>query len=122
MRVLVIDDQLDLRRIAALSLGPLGGMTVVVAEGGPQGLRLARDERPDVILLDVMMPDMDGPATLDALRRNPATATIPVIFLTGSSQPEEQAQLLALGAKGVLIKPFDPRSLASEVRALLEAG
>ena len=120
MKVLIIDDDADIRSIARLSLSQLGGMEVVEAAGGAEGVRKARDENPDVILLDMMMPAMDGAATLAALRAQPATATTPVIFLTAKARGTEIERLRALGATGVLIKPFDPRKLSTDIRALIK--
>jgi two-component system OmpR family response regulator len=105
--------------IARLSLSRVGGMTVIVAAGGVEGVRKAQDERPDVILLDMMMPTMDGLETLSALRSQPATATTPVIFLTAKAVGNEVGRLTSLGAAGVLIKPFDPRTLSRDVRAIV---
>ena len=119
MKVLIIDDDADIRQIAALSLSRLGGMEVIEASGGVEGLRKADEERPDVILLDMMMPTMDGSQTLAALRAQPTTALTPVIFLTAKAVHVEVERMRALGAAGVLIKPFDPRTLAGDVRALL---
>ncbi|HXG72332.1 MAG TPA: response regulator [Gemmatimonadaceae bacterium] len=119
MKVLIIDDDADIRKIAGLSLSRLGGMDVIEASGGAEGLRKAQEERPDVILLDMMMPMMDGSQTLAALRSQPATALTPVIFLTAKAVHVEVEQMRALGAAGVLIKPFDPRTLSGDVRALL---
>lgn len=121
MKVLIIDDDADIRSIARLSLSRLGGMEVVEAASGAEGVRKAQDEKPDVILLDMMMPAMDGSATLAALRSQPATATTPVIFLTAKAMRAEVERLRALGAAGVLIKPFDPRTLPGDVRALVES-
>jgi two-component system OmpR family response regulator len=119
MKVLIIDDDADIRKIAGLSLSRLGGMDVIEASGGAEGLRKAEEERPDVILLDMMMPTMDGSQTLAALRAQPATALTPVIFLTAKAVHVEVERMRALGAAGVLIKPFDPRTLPGDVRALL---
>ena len=94
-------------------------MEVVDASGGPEGVRKAASERPDAILLDVMMPGLDGPATLSALRSNPATAEIPVVFLTAKAMASEIERLLGLGARGVLTKPFDPMSLPQELKNCL---
>jgi len=121
MKVLIIDDEEDIRRIAYLSLGKVGGMDVLDADGGSEGLRKAENEKPDVILLDMMMPKMDGRATLAALRGNPSTSNIPVIFLTAKAMRSEVEQLMQIGATGVLTKPFDPMTLASQVRAILES-
>jgi CheY-like chemotaxis protein len=120
MKVLIIDDDADIRSIVRLSLSRLGGMEVVEAANGAEGVRKAQDEKPDVILLDMMMPAMDGSATLAALRSQPATTTTPVIFLTAKAMRTEIERLMALGATGVLIKPFDPRTLSMDVRALIK--
>jgi CheY-like chemotaxis protein len=120
MKILLIEDEDDIRRIAKLSLSRIGGMEVVDAASGIDGVRRAEEERPDAILLDVMMPGLDGPSTLAALRSNPRTASIPVVFLTAKAMPAEMARLRDLGARGVLTKPFDPATLPSQVRAALE--
>jgi DNA-binding response OmpR family regulator len=120
MKVLIIDDDADIRTIARLSLSRVGGMDVIEAAGGAEGVRKAQDERPDVILLDVMMPTMDGSQTLAALRAQPATAMTPVILLTAKARWAEVERLTALGAAGVLIKPFDPRTLSEDVRAFIK--
>jgi len=119
MKVLIIDDDADIRSIARLSLSRLGGMDVIEARSGREGIRKARDEHPDVILLDLMMPTMDGVATLAALRAQPITTKTPVIFLTAKAVGDESERMTALGAAGVLVKPFDPRTLADNVRALV---
>ena len=120
MKVLIIDDDADIRSIARLSLSRVGGMDVIEAASGSEGVQKAREEQPDVILLDMMMPTMDGVDTLAALRSAPATTMTPVIFLTASALGGEVERLRALGAAGVLIKPFDPRTLSQDVRALVE--
>jgi CheY-like chemotaxis protein len=122
VRVLIIDDEADIRRVARLSLAKIGGMDVLDAASGVEGTQKAADEAPDAILLDVMMPGLDGPATLHALRADPRTAAIPVVFLTAKAMPEEVSRLLALGVRGVLNKPFDPMTLPSQLRAALEPG
>ena len=119
MKILIIDDDADIRTIARLSLSRVGGMDVIEAASGDEGVRKARDEKPDVILLDMMMPRMDGLETLAALRSQPATARTPVIFLTAKAVGEEIERTTALGAAGVLIKPFDPRTLAEDVLAIV---
>jgi CheY-like chemotaxis protein len=120
MKVLIIDDDADIRLIAGLSLGRVGGMDVIEAASGVEGVRKAQEEKPDVILLDMMMPTMDGSETLAALRSQPATAMTPVIFLTAKAVGAEVERIRALGAAGVLIKPFDPRTLSGDVRALIK--
>ena len=119
MKVLIIDDDADIRSIARLSLSRVGGTEVIEAASGGEGVRKAQDEKPDVILLDMMMPRMDGLETLVALRSQPATAMTPVIFLTARAMADEVERVTALGATGVLIKPFDPRTLSQELRALV---
>jgi len=119
VKVLVIDDEDDIRRIARLSLVKVGGLDVIDAPDGPAGVARASAESPDVILLDVMMPGQDGPATLAALKSNAATAHIPVVFLTAKAMPEEIQRLLRLGVRGVLSKPFDPMRLPDELRSAL---
>ena len=122
MKILVIDDEDDIRRISRLALGRVGGMQVLEAASGIEGIAKAVAESPDAILLDVMMPEHDGPETLGFLRADPRTARIPVIFLTAKAMTAEVERLRALGADGVLTKPFDPMSLAASVRAILGMG
>jgi CheY-like chemotaxis protein len=119
VKVLVIDDEPDIRRIARLGLTKVGKMDVVEAANGTEGLARAKAERPDAILLDVMMPGLDGPSTLVRLREDPETAGVPVVFLTAKAIAAEVDRLRALGAAGVLTKPFDPMTLARELRAAL---
>ena len=117
LNVLYVDDEPDIREVAVMSLEIDDGIAVEAVASGREALdRLA--ERPfDVILLDVMMPDLDGPATLDALRaRGDAT---PVVFITARAQSHEQQRFLQLGAVGIITKPFDPMTLAVELRAVL---
>ena len=94
-------------------------MEVEDAASGAEGLRKAETSEPDVVLLDVMMPVQDGPSVLAALRSNPATARIPIVFLTAKAMSAEVARLLALGARGVLTKPFDPMKLPGLLRDLI---
>jgi CheY-like chemotaxis protein len=119
MKVLIIDDEDDIRRVARLSLVKIGGLEVVEASSGPDGLRRAAEEQPDAVLLDVMMPTTDGPQTLAALRADPATASIPVVFLTAKAMASEVERLKAMGAAGVLTKPFDPLRLPDQLREAL---
>jgi CheY-like chemotaxis protein len=122
VKVLLVDDEADIRRIAALSLSGVGGMEVAQASGGSEGIRMAREDRPDVILLDMMMPGLDGPATFQALRSDPETSAIPVVFLTAKAMSAEVDRLRGMGARGVLIKPFDPMALPRLLRELLGTG
>ena len=120
--VLMIDDEPDIRRIGEMSLSAVGKLKVFMAASGAQGVEIARREKPDVILLDVMMPGLDGPATLAQLRADPATAGIPVIFMTAKVQRSEVERYLTLGAQGVVPKPFDPLDLPARVRAIVEGS
>jgi two-component system OmpR family response regulator len=117
--VLLIDDEADIRRIAELSLSRVGGWRVVQAASGEAALGLARTEHPDLILLDFMMPKLDGSATIGRLKADAATRQIPVIFMTAKAHPEDVERCLALGAIGVITKPFDPLLLPDQVRRLL---
>ena len=117
MKVLLIDDQEDVRRIARLGLSSVGGHVVVEADSGAAGLEKARAERPDVVLLDAVMPGLDGVSTLGSLRADPLTSGIPVVALSGSALEAEE--LLKHGAVGALPKPFDPVSLHSQLLAIL---
>lgn len=117
-RILVVDDEADIRLIAEASLREVGGFEVSCAESGPEGIRLAGAERPDLILLDMMMPQLDGMATLEVLRSDRASRDIPVIFLTAKVQRHEIATYLAAGAQGVITKPFDPMQLPAEIRRI----
>jgi len=114
-RILIIDDEDDIREVAALSLETIAGWEIVVARSGAQGLAIAAECRPDAILLDVMMPGMDGPATFRELRRNPVTAGIPVLLLTAKVQSSDQRRFADLGVQAVLFKPFDPLTLAKQI-------
>ena len=118
-RVLIIDDEDDIREVAALSLESVAGWEVFVAGSGPQGMARAIEYQPDAILLDVMMPGMDGPTTFRELRKNPATAKIPVLLLTAKVQSSDQRRFADLGVDGVLFKPFDPLTLHSQIAATL---
>ncbi len=120
MKVLVIEDEDDIREVACMCLSDDDTLEVIDAGSGAEGVRKATDEQPDVILMDVMMPEMDGKQTFAAIRGNPATSTIPIIFLTAKAMTSEVSELRALGAKGILVKPFDPLTLASQVRAIVE--
>lgn len=121
-RVLMVDDEPDIRRIGQLSLQRVGGLEVLLAASGDEALELAARERPDVVLLDVMMPLVDGPTTLARLRARPETAAIPVIFMTAKVLPHEVQRFRELGAAGVIAKPFDPMTLPSEVKRILGAA
>jgi CheY-like chemotaxis protein len=118
-RILVIDDENDVREVTQLSLEILGGWTVLTARSGKEGIDTAIAEQPEAILLDVMMPEMDGPTTLQQLQANTTTRHIPVIFLTGKVQATDQRRFAELGATAFIAKPFDPITLVSQVAAAL---
>ena len=119
-KVMIVDDDEDIRMVCELAIRRMGGWEVVMAASGDEALALARSEQPDVILLDVMMPGSDGPTTLGMLRNQPETARIPVIFLTAKAQRQEVDRYIALGATGVIGKPFDVMKLADEIRRIIE--
>ena len=118
-RILIIDDEDDIRQVAALSLETVAGWDVIVANSGAQGLQRAAEHLPDAILLDVMMPGMDGPTTFRELRKNPVTAKIPVLLLTAKVQGPDQRRFADLGVEAVLLKPFDPLTLATQMEKIL---
>jgi CheY-like chemotaxis protein len=117
--VLHIDDEPDIREIVAMSFGLDPDAKVRGCASGKDGLAAATEDVPDLILLDVMMPVMDGPTTLARLRENPRTANIPIVFMTARAQAREIEQFKSLGAAGVIAKPFDPMTLAAAVRSHL---
>lgn len=117
--ILVIDDSALIRQVVRLALTGDPGWQVRAAESGAEGVELAGSERPQAILLDVEMPELDGPGTLARLRDQEATREIPVLFLTAHCTERDSCELEALGAAGVIAKPFDPPSLASQVAGLL---
>jgi CheY-like chemotaxis protein len=121
VKVLYVDDEPDIREVAVMALEVDGDIEVRSAGSGPEGLAILDDEgfRPDVILLDVMMPGMDGPAVLAELKKRPEQAEVPVVFITARAQSHELSRFLSLGAVGVITKPFDPMLLPVELRAAL---
>ena len=122
LRVLHVDDEPDIREVVDLSLSLDPIFAVRSCDRGRDAVATAIDWPPDLILIDVMMPDMDGPATLVSLRRTPQTADIPVVFMTARAQSSEMERLKALGATGVIAKPFDPMTLAATVRGYMHGG
>ena len=116
--ILIIDDEDDIREVAALALETAGDFDVATADGGRAGIAAARSRRPDLILLDVMMPELDGPSTLQELQQSDATRSIPVIFLTAKVQSADRRRLSDLGALGILSKPFDPMRLAADIASI----
>jgi DNA-binding response OmpR family regulator len=120
LRILHVDDEPDIREVVEISLGLDPDFMSRSSGSGQEALAVAADWVPDVILLDVMMPLMDGPETLAQLRANTRTVDIPIIFMTARAQVQEVVRLQALGAIAVIAKPFDPITLAATVRAHIE--
>lgn len=118
-KILIIDDEDDIREVVALSLESIANWEVVRASSGAQGLARAASEQPDAILLDVMMPGMDGPTTFRKLSEDPATAGIPVLLLTAKVQSSDQRHFADLGVRAVLLKPFDPLTLSTQIAEVL---
>ena len=121
MEVLVVDDDADIREVARLSLELVGGWTVFVAEGGADAIEQAILRSPDVILLDVMMPGIDGVETLRRLAHDQRTSHIPVILLTAMAQTGQRRRLEETCARGLIAKPFDPLTLVGDIEAILSA-
>jgi CheY-like chemotaxis protein len=121
VRLLHVDDEPDIREVVEISLALDPIFEMRSCESGRDALSVAADWLPDIILLDVMMPAMDGPATLARLRDNPDTASIPVIFMTARAQTRELDRFRSLGAVGVIAKPFDPMTLAASVRSYVKS-
>jgi len=119
-KILLVDDEEDIRTLAAMTLESVGGWQVDAVESGAQALASAVENPPDIILLDATMPEMDGPATFEALRKEKATENIPVIFLTGKTQDKDVEGYLSLGALDVIKKPFDPMELPAQIRGICE--
>ena len=121
MKILLVDDEEDIRKVGHLSLTAVGKFEVVVAASATEGLALAATDRPDLILMDMMMPGMDGLAALAAIQASPELKSIPVLFVTARVQRDEIEHYLSLGAIGVIQKPFDPMTLPDEIRRILAA-
>ena len=120
-RILYVEDEPDIRLIAQMALEAVGGFTVIVCASGQDALTAAPASQADLLLLDVMMPGMDGPSTLKALRELPATADTPVIFMTAKVQATEVTAYRALGAIDVIPKPFDPMELSAQIQRIWAA-
>ena len=118
-KILMIDDESDIQTVARIGLTLVEDWEVSTANSGREGIAQAKAHPPDVILLDVMMPDMDGLATLKALKSDVSTKDIPIIFLTAKSQSVDLKQFYQLGAQGVIHKPFAPMTLSSQISGFL---
>ncbi len=119
--ILYVDDEPDIREIVQMALALVPTLSVSTVDSGQHALESMQAKRPDLVLLDVMMPNMDGPTTLQQMRRQPALESIPVIFMTAKAMPQEVARFRSLGAAAVIAKPFDPMLLGEHVFAIWEA-
>ena len=117
-RILYAEDEPLIQAVAKLALEKVGGFVVLICSSGTEALEKVAAFAPDLILLDVVMPGLDGPATLQRLRLDPSTANIPVVFLTANAQPAEVAHYKSLGAMDVVAKPFNPMALAAQIRLI----
>jgi CheY-like chemotaxis protein len=119
--ILYVDDEPDIREIVQMALGLAPTLSVSTADSGIRALQSMQAKRPDLVLLDVMMPNMDGPTTLQQMRSQAELQSIPVIFMTAKAMPQEVARFRSLGAAAVIAKPFDPMLLGEQVFAIWEA-
>lgn len=120
-RILYVEDEPDIQTVAKMALEMVGGFEVKVCSSGEEALLEAEAYAPELVLLDVMMPGMDGPTTLKGLREMAALKDVPVVFMTAKIQPAEVEEYKALGALGVIPKPFDPMTLAREVKEIWDS-
>ena len=118
--ILYVDDEPDIREVVQMSLSLVEHLDVQTCESGERALQVLPQLRPDLVLLDVMMPGMDGPSTLQKIRTMAGFETIPVIFMTAKAMPQEVARFRELGAAAVIAKPFDPIQLGNQVLAVWE--
>jgi CheY-like chemotaxis protein len=118
-RILIIDDEDDIREVAALSLEATAGWEILTANSGAKGIEVAVAQQPDAILMDVMMPEVDGPTTFRNMQQNPAISNIPVLLLTAKVQGVDQRRFAGLGVAAILFKPFDPLTLADQISEVL---
>lgn len=119
-KILCVEDEADIQTVAKMALETVGGFSVEMCGSGEEAVEKVPNFQPDLILLDVMMPGMDGLATYRALRELPGAGETPIVFMTAKSQAHEVEQLLGLGALGVISKPFDPIQLSDQVENLWE--
>lgn len=122
MKILIVDDEDDVRDVACMCLGLIHGFEVLTATGGEEGIAVALEHKPDVILLDLMMPVVDGTETITRLKANPQTKEIPVIFLTVKNIDSEIDRLMGLGALAVMRKPFEPMTIGDQINEIVNAA
>ena len=118
-RILFIDDEEDIKTLAQFCLESEAGWSMLGASGGIEGIEIAETQQPDAILLDAMMPEVDGLQTIERLLHNPKTKHIPTIFITAKAQASDRRRFYGAGAKGVINKPFDSLTLASQISGFL---
>ena len=121
-RILYVEDEPDIQAVAKIALENVGGFILKICNNGQEALQVAMDFKPDLLLLDVMMPGMDGPTTLTELRKFPELNATPAVFMTAKVQPHEVELLRSQGAIDVIAKPFDPMTLAETVRTIWKKG
>jgi len=117
-RILYVEDEPDIQAVAKLALEQVGGFTLEVCSSGKEAMQKAEAFAPELILLDVMMPEMDGPTTLQNLREIASLKETPVVFMTAKVQPQEIEEYLEMGAVEVIAKPFDPMALSDQIRTI----
>lgn len=117
-QILYVEDEADITEIARIALEDIGGFSVIYCSNGREVLERAKDIQPDLILLDVMMPEMDGPTTLHELRKLEYYKSLPAIFMTAKIQADELAKYKEMGAIDVINKPFDPMTLADTIKTI----
>ena len=117
-RILYAEDEPDIQEVASLAIETVGGFTIKICNDGKEAVEQVSGFQPDLLLLDVMMPNMDGPTALREIRKLPGMETIPAIFMTAKVQPTEVAQYKEMGALDVIPKPFDPMTLADTIRQI----
>ncbi|MCU7926730.1 MAG: response regulator [Candidatus Thiodiazotropha sp. (ex Dulcina madagascariensis)] len=118
LRILYAEDEPDIQQVATLALEMVGGFTLKTCNSGLEAVNACEDFDPQLLLFDVMMPDMDGPSALTKIREKEAYKTTPVIFMTAKVQPTEVQQYLDMGAADVIAKPFDPMTLAAQIQKI----
>lgn len=120
-KILYVEDEKNIQTVARIALENVGGFTVEICSSGREAVEKLNVYAPDLILLDVMMPGMDGPTTLKEIRKKPASAGVPVVFMTAKIQPDEIQEYKNIGAADVIPKPFDPMKLASQVQKIYDS-
>ncbi len=118
-KILIVDDEPDIRELAQMSLEMVSSWQAITAESGEEGIAKAQQEKPDAILLDAMMPGMDGATAFQKLQADPSTKQIPVIMFTAKVQPADKNRFLDLGVKHIIAKPFDPLKIGSQISEIL---